>query len=176
MLAQAGADIKQLNTVRIALSRLKGGKLARKAAPAKVSSMTCCQRQVEHSLLSYQIQCISLIMSDIVGDPIDLVSSGPTVLQRTGRCSPLEVLREQQLMEKAPRKVLDLLTTQDSEAEKDGAGGQYYQCGPERDLSGRERWPRLLHGPCVAVTRNGLRHGGQGRTPPLPAMPKPAMA
>ncbi|KAH7697191.1 MOFRL family protein, partial [Aphelenchoides avenae] len=95
LLAQNGADIKQLNIARIALSRLKGGKLARKAAPAK---------------------CISLIISDIVGDPIDLISSGPTVLSRTDRRSPLDVLRELNLTEKVPRKILDVFEAAGSDS------------------------------------------------------------
>lgn len=57
-LGNSGADIKELNTVRKKLSDIKGGKLAIAAQPAKV---------------------ISLILSDIVDDPIDLIGSGPTV-------------------------------------------------------------------------------------------------
>lgn len=56
-LANAGADIMELNTVRKRISDLKGGQLAIKAQSADV---------------------ISLILSDIVGDPLDLIASGPT--------------------------------------------------------------------------------------------------
>lgn len=56
-LGNAGADIKELNTVRKRLSSIKGGNLAIEAQPAHV---------------------ISLILSDIVDDPIDLIASGPT--------------------------------------------------------------------------------------------------
>uniref|UniRef100_A0A915M0C5 Glycerate kinase n=1 Tax=Meloidogyne javanica TaxID=6303 RepID=A0A915M0C5_MELJA len=59
LLQNYGADIKQLNVVRQALSRLKGGGLSRLACPA---------------------QQIALIVSDIIGDPIELISSGPTEL------------------------------------------------------------------------------------------------
>lgn len=58
LLASRGASIQELNTVRSSISLLKGGKLAQLARPAKV---------------------ISLILSDIIGDPIDLIASGPTV-------------------------------------------------------------------------------------------------
>ncbi|KYM78760.1 Glycerate kinase [Atta colombica] len=57
-LQNAGADITELNTVRQKLSLVKGGGLARMAYPASI---------------------ITLILSDIVGDPIDLIASGPTV-------------------------------------------------------------------------------------------------
>ena len=58
LLGRAGADIAQLNTVRTQLSAVKGGKLARLAAPART---------------------LGLIVSDIVGDPVQLIASGPTV-------------------------------------------------------------------------------------------------
>uniref|UniRef100_A0A914PPW1 Glycerate kinase n=1 Tax=Panagrolaimus davidi TaxID=227884 RepID=A0A914PPW1_9BILA len=57
ILATNGATIQELNTVRIALSRVKGGKLG-KLVKGKA---------------------ISLIISDIIGDPIELIASGPTV-------------------------------------------------------------------------------------------------
>lgn len=54
----SGATIKEINTVRKHLSTVKGGGLARMAFPA---------------------QSISLVLSDVVGDPLDVVASGPTV-------------------------------------------------------------------------------------------------
>jgi glycerate 2-kinase len=57
-LLTSGATIKEINTVRKHLSTVKGGGLARMAFPA---------------------QSISLVLSDVVGDPLDVVASGPTV-------------------------------------------------------------------------------------------------
>jgi hydroxypyruvate reductase len=57
LLLRAGATILELNAVRKHLSDIKGGQLARWAAPAHV---------------------ISLIISDVIGDPIDFIASGPT--------------------------------------------------------------------------------------------------
>jgi len=54
----SGATIKEINTVRKHLSTLKGGGLAKMAYPA---------------------ESISLVLSDVVGDPLDIVASGPTV-------------------------------------------------------------------------------------------------
>lgn len=57
-LLRAGATIGELNTVRKHLSALKGGQLAGRAAPATV---------------------VALILSDVVGSPLDVIASGPTV-------------------------------------------------------------------------------------------------
>lgn len=59
LLASNGANINELNTVRIAISQLKGGKLS------------------EIGLKAHKI--ISLIISDIVNDPLELIASGPTI-------------------------------------------------------------------------------------------------
>jgi glycerate 2-kinase len=57
LLLRAGANINQLNAVRKHCSILKGGQLARAAGPARV-----------HALL----------LSDVIGDPLDVIASGPT--------------------------------------------------------------------------------------------------
>lgn len=57
-LLRCGADITEINTVRKHCSRLQGGQLARLAAPAQVAT---------------------LILSDVVGTPLDAIASGPTV-------------------------------------------------------------------------------------------------
>src|SRR5262245_30211916 len=62
MLLRAGATIRELNAVRKHLSAIAGGQLAKWAAPAQV---------------------ISLIVSDVIGDPIDFIGSGPTAPDTT---------------------------------------------------------------------------------------------
>jgi glycerate 2-kinase len=57
-LMRAGASISELNTVRKHLSRLKGGGLARAAAPARM---------------------VALVLSDVAGDDLSTIASGPTV-------------------------------------------------------------------------------------------------
>ena len=57
-LLRSGADITEMNTVRKHLSRVKGGGLARAAFPARV---------------------VSLIVSDVAGDDLSVIASGPTV-------------------------------------------------------------------------------------------------
>ena len=56
-LLASGADIVEMNTVRKRLSAVKGGRFAQLCAPAKV---------------------LSVVLSDILGDPLDMIASGPT--------------------------------------------------------------------------------------------------
>lgn len=74
-LAKSGATIQELNTVRIALSQIKGGKLLAAASKA--------------------FKIISLIISDIVDDPLPLIASGPTVpfIIQPGMKTPQQILR-----------------------------------------------------------------------------------
>ena len=55
-LLACGADIVEMNTIRKRLSRVKGGRFARACAPAKV---------------------FAVVLSDILGDPLDMIASGP---------------------------------------------------------------------------------------------------
>jgi hydroxypyruvate reductase len=88
LLQEAGADIGELNTVRKHLSRLKGGGLARLAAPARL---------------------LSLILSDVVGDPLDVIASGPTVADPTTFAEALAVLARYHLLDRVPPAILDHL-------------------------------------------------------------------
>jgi glycerate-2-kinase len=71
-LMAAGAPIEDLNCVRTHLSRIKGGGLARAAGPARVRA---------------------LVISDVVGDRLDVVASGPTVVNASTPAQALGVLR-----------------------------------------------------------------------------------
>jgi len=72
-LSGAGANIEQLNTVRKQLSRIKGNGLAR-----------ACQAG----------NLVSLIISDVPGDPLDVISSGPTVTNTTTAADAIQVLQD----------------------------------------------------------------------------------
>jgi hydroxypyruvate reductase len=72
-LSAAGANIEQLNTVRKQLSRIKGGGLAR----------ACCAGRL-----------VSLVISDVLGDPLDLIASGPTVEDTSTPEAALAILRQ----------------------------------------------------------------------------------
>jgi len=72
-LSGAGANIEQLNTVRKQLSRVKGGGLARACKAGRL---------------------VALILSDVLGDPLDVIASGPTVEDSTTPAMALEVLEQ----------------------------------------------------------------------------------
>ncbi|HEX6383550.1 MAG TPA: DUF4147 domain-containing protein [Anaerolineae bacterium] len=71
VLLSSGCTIDEFNTVRRQLDRVKGGGLARLAAPAA---------------------CVSLILSDVVGNPLAIIGSGPTVPSGDTPADALEVL------------------------------------------------------------------------------------
>src|SRR5438552_9343780 len=79
LLLAAGATIAELNAVRKHLSRLKGGLLARAAAPARV---------------------VTLALSDVVGDPLDVIASGPTAPDPTTYADALDVLARRGVLER----------------------------------------------------------------------------
>ncbi|XP_053290758.1 glycerate kinase [Pleuronectes platessa] len=87
-LAAAGATIQELNTVRRALSFLKGGGLAHYAHPAQV---------------------VALILSDVIGDPVDLIASGPTVCSEVWPEEVLSVLERYKLLNSIPASVKEVL-------------------------------------------------------------------
>ncbi|GAA6104854.1 glycerate kinase [Tachysurus ichikawai] len=87
-LAASGATIQELNTVRRALSLLKGGGLARCAHPAQV---------------------VGLILSDIIGDPVDLIASGPTVWSETSLETVWTILNHYNLSATLPLSVKEVL-------------------------------------------------------------------
>lgn len=89
-LQHSGADIVELNTVRRALSRLKGGGLARLAEPARVAT---------------------LALSDVVGDRPETIGSGPTVASPSGPDEALRILRRHGLDRELPELVARLRAT-----------------------------------------------------------------
>ena len=84
LLLATGATINELNAVRKHLSRFKGGQLARAATPAPV---------------------VALLLSDVVGDPLDVIASGPTAADPTTFADALEVLDRFGLRERVPPPV-----------------------------------------------------------------------
>ncbi|MGC9350330.1 MAG: glycerate kinase type-2 family protein [Anaerolineae bacterium] len=88
LLLRVGANIVEINTVRKHLSRLKGGQLARWAAPAPV---------------------VAMVLSDVVGDPLDVIASGPTSPDPTTYADAIAVLERYALLDEVQSPVVDYL-------------------------------------------------------------------
>ena len=87
-LLDSGATIQEVNAVRKHISKSKGGRFAKLVAPA---------------------QLVSLILSDVVGDPLEAIASGPTVADSTTYSDCLEIIRRYNLSDRIPHAVSQLL-------------------------------------------------------------------
>jgi hydroxypyruvate reductase len=85
LLLGCGASINEINTLRKHLEQLKGGGLARMAAPATLAT---------------------LVLSDVVGNPLDVIASGPTVPDSSSFGDAYAVLEQYGLTEQAPTALL----------------------------------------------------------------------
>lgn len=88
ILLKCGATIKEINAVRKHLSKFKGGHLAKSAYPATL---------------------ISLLLSDVIGDPLDVIASGPTVPDTTTFTDAINILKKYNVWDAVPRAVKELL-------------------------------------------------------------------
>jgi glycerate 2-kinase len=89
LLLMAGADINDLNTVRKHLSRVKGGRLAEMVFPGALRSF---------------------IVSDVIGDKLDVIASGPTAPDGTTYGDALQVLKKYGIVEQLPPSVFNVLS------------------------------------------------------------------
>lgn len=88
-LSLSGATINELNVIRTEISQVKGGKLLKMARNAH--------------------QVISLIISDIIDDPLELIASGPTIPFFKSKISPLNILKKYKLMESLPISIAQVI-------------------------------------------------------------------
>ena len=95
LLLAAGATINELNAVRKHLSRFKGGLLARAASPATV---------------------LTLALADVIGDPLDVIASGPTAPDPSTYADALAVLERRGVLDRTARSIVERLRA--------GAGGE----------------------------------------------------
>jgi glycerate 2-kinase len=88
LLLASGANIHEINSVRKHISAIKGGQLARLAAPADVES---------------------LLLSDVIGDDLDVIGSGPTAPDASTFADAIGILEKYGIFSKAPANVRDRL-------------------------------------------------------------------
>jgi hydroxypyruvate reductase len=84
LLLECGASIDEINVIRKHISRLKGGQLARLVDPATL---------------------ITLVLSDVVGDRLDAIASGPTVPDPSTYQDCLDIVARYDLLERLPASV-----------------------------------------------------------------------
>ncbi len=84
VLLECGADIHEINSIRKHLSGIKGGRLAEAAFPATL---------------------VTLILSDVIGDDLDAIASGPTVPDRSTFTDCMKIVDKYRLEDKLPSSV-----------------------------------------------------------------------
>jgi glycerate 2-kinase len=89
LLLGSGADIREINCVRKHLSGVKGGRLGRFLSPSRV---------------------VSLIISDVVGNNLESIASGPTAPDSSTFSDACDILHRYRLTDEVPARVLDFLT------------------------------------------------------------------
>jgi len=98
LLLASGANIHEMNAVRKHLSSIKGGQLARMASPARV---------------------LSLILSDVVGDDLDVIGSGPTAPDSSTFQSAFAILEKYAITDRVPARVRERLKNGATETPKE---------------------------------------------------------
>jgi glycerate 2-kinase len=111
-LLASGASIGEINTLRKHLDLMKGGGLADMSAPASLAT---------------------LILSDVVGSPLDIIASGPTVPDTSSFADAMAVLDRYGLVERAPAAVRERL--------QQGAAGSI----PETPKPGAPRFSQVTN-------------------------------
>ncbi len=92
LLLACAARIDEINTLRRALDRVKGGGLARATFPA---------------------QMISLLLSDVINSPLEAIASGPTVPNPTTRSDALNVIKKYNIFSQTPSTIIEILQKED---------------------------------------------------------------
>lgn len=89
VLLSCGATINEINTIRKHISQFKGGQLAQLASPSPV---------------------ISLVLSDVVGDPLEVIASGPTVPDPTTFGDAWSILERYKVVDDVPTSITNHLS------------------------------------------------------------------
>jgi glycerate-2-kinase len=88
ILLKSGAAIFEMNCIRKHVSKVKGGLLAKTAYPSRV---------------------LSLILSDVIGDPLDVIASGPTVHDPSTYADAISIINKYNIKNEIPIQIYQLL-------------------------------------------------------------------
>ena len=88
LLLKSGANITEMNCIRKHLSNVKGGQLSRAASPARV---------------------VCLILSDVIGDPLDVIASGPTAPDPSTFEEAISIIRKYNIENELPEQIYRVL-------------------------------------------------------------------
>ncbi len=136
LLLATGATINQLNCVRKHLSQFKGGQLARAAAPARTTA---------------------LLLSDVIGDPLDVIGSGPTAPDVSTFGEALAILDRFGIEQRVPPSVLDRLER--------GARGEVAETPKPEDPLFQRVMNRVIGNNQLVVDAAAARAAALGLTP-----------
>jgi hydroxypyruvate reductase len=125
VLLGSGAAIEEINCIRKHLSAIKGGRLAERASPALL---------------------VNLILSDVIGDRLDTIASGPTTFDSTTYTQALDILNRYGIEKSLPKRVLHTLQA--------GASG----LTPETPKKGAALFNRV-HNIILGNNYRALQHG-----------------
>lgn len=95
-LLHCGANIQEINIIRKKVAFLKGGKLAKLALPAGV---------------------ISVILSDVIGNPLDIIASGLTVPDPATPQDALKIIEKYRVEDKIPHSIIKFIKVQSEQKE-----------------------------------------------------------
>jgi len=88
LLLKSGAEITEMNCIRKHLSQVKGGLLSKAAYPARL---------------------VSLILSDVIGDPLDVIASGPTAPDPTTFADAISIINKYNIKDQIPDQIYEVL-------------------------------------------------------------------
>lgn len=123
LLLEVGATIHEINALRKHVSRVKGGRLAKLAYPSTL---------------------ISMILSDVIGDDLDSIASGPTAPDKSTFGDCLNILEKYELQDKISPSVLEFL--------KEGAQGKHEET-PKADDPAFERTQNVIIGSNILAVK-----------------------
>jgi glycerate 2-kinase len=91
LLLKSGASIQEINTIRKHVSDFKGGNLAKKIYETSNAHIIC------------------LIISDVIGNELDMIASGPTVPDSTSYKDAIEIIEKYELYDKFPNSIIEVI-------------------------------------------------------------------